>query len=191
MMTMGMAATPTETQGRFGAHILLRYGKGLKKMKSINFLVLALLTGCATSTGVVPIGQDTFMISGSGKSPGGYSGSEVKAASYREASQYCTSLGKKLQVVNTRQNDQSFGVNATAELTFMCLDATDAELSRPKLRNEANQVIEVRKDIKLKDQTSKSKDFYDELVKLDDLRKRGIINAAEFDDQKKRLLGGK
>ena len=37
-------------------------------------------------------------------------------------------------------------------------------------------------------QLEKSKDQYDQLIKLDDLRKKEIISDAEFDVQKKKLL---
>ena len=33
-------------------------------------------------------------------------------------------------------------------------------------------------------------DFYDKLLKLDDLRKRGILTDAEFEAEKKKLLEG-
>lgn len=133
------------------------------------------------------------MVSGTGKSPGGYSGSEVKAAAFKEATQYCSGLGKQLQILHTQQRDMSFGVNANAELQFMCLDAADSELMRPRLKKEADQVIEVRKDVKVKvkDTTAPPKDMYAELIKLDDLHKRGIITDAEFEVQKKALLGSK
>lgn len=70
----------------------------------------------------------------------------------------------------------------------MCLDAKDAELNRPKLRREADTVIEVKKDIRTKDESVKHKDVYAELIKLDDLRKKSIISEAEFAEQKKKLL---
>ena len=72
----------------------------------------------------------------------------------------------------------------------MCLDAKDAELNRPKLKQAANTVIEVEKDVVIKDESIKSKDVYSELIKLDDLRKKGIINDADFEAQKKKLLNG-
>jgi len=161
-------------------------------MKLLSLASIVLLLGCTTTTGVVPIGKDTYMVSGSGKSPGGYSGSDVKAAAFKEATAYCAGLGKHLQILHTDQRDMSFGKNATAELQFMCLDSSDTELTRPRLTKEADQVIEVRKDIKIKDTTSApSRDVYGELIKLDDLRKRGILTEAEFETQKKALLRGK
>ena len=72
----------------------------------------------------------------------------------------------------------------------MCLDAKDAELNRPKLRKEADTVIEIKKDIRTKDESVKPNDVYAELIKLDDLRKKGIISEAEFEAQKKKLLSG-
>ena len=75
-----------------------------------------------------------------------------------------------------------------AEIQFMCLDTKDAELNRPKLRKEPGTVVEVKQEIRSKDDSVKSKDVYAELIKLDDLRKKGILNEVEFEVQKKKLL---
>jgi putative oligomerization/nucleic acid binding protein len=44
--------------------------------------------------------------------------------------------------------------------------------------------------VRAKDESTKPKDTYTELLKLDDLHKRGILTDAEFEGQKKRLLEG-
>ena len=158
-------------------------------MRKFSVLLLPVLVACTTTTGVVPIGQDTYMVGGSGKSPGGFSGAEVKAAAFREATQFCASQGKKMQVVNTNERDMSFGVNATAEVQFMCLFDGDHELGRPKLQRTADQVIQVVPSAQPSQPVQgQSKDTYAELIKLEDLRKRGILNDAEFEAQKKKLL---
>ena len=46
-------------------------------------------------------------------------------------------------------------------------------------------------DITTKDKSDQKKDVYAELIKLDDLRKRGILTEAEFQTQKQKLLEGK
>jgi len=46
------------------------------------------------------------------------------------------------------------------------------------------------KNTKTKDLMEHQKDVYSELIKLDDLRKRGIISESEFAAQKKKLLNG-
>src|SRR5205807_8672583 len=53
----------------------------------------ALLGACASNSGVVPIGPDTFMISRQAAT--GFTGSgNLKADALREAKQYCASLKK-------------------------------------------------------------------------------------------------
>ena len=115
-----------------------------------------------------------------------------KAEAFQEASQYCAKLGKSLQVISTHEASPPYilGNFPKAEIQFMCLDAKDAELNRPKLRKEADTVIEIKKDIRTKDESVKPNDVYTELIKLDDLRKKGIISEAEFEVQKKKLLSG-
>jgi len=147
-----------------------------------------LIAGCATSTGVVPIGQDTYMISGSANRAGGSSGAVVKANAFREATQFCAETGKKLQVVSTHQTDIGFGVNASAEIQFMCLDPNSPEYSRPNIKKDADKVIEVRQDIKLNNELTSKSDIYSALAKIDELKKRGIISEVEFDILKSKLL---
>ncbi len=115
-------------------------------MKVILLTTIILLAGCASNSGVVQIGQDTFMVSRQAAT--GFSGSgDLKAETFREANQYCASQNKSLQVVSTSEAKPPyiFGNFPKAELQFMCLDAKDAELTRPKLRKEADTVIEIRK----------------------------------------------
>jgi hypothetical protein len=156
-------------------------------MKKIIFSVVVLLTGCASS-GVVPMGQDTFMISKQ-SSTGFHSASSVKADIYKEGSEYCASQGKEFQPVNDHGVDGVPGRSfASAEVQFRCLSKGDAELSRPTMKPIAN--IRIENDIREKKDTrvQGSGDMYTELKKLKDLLDTGIITQAEFDAQKKKVL---
>jgi hypothetical protein len=114
-------------------------------MKKIVLVVaLTTLVGCASS-GVVPIGQDTYMVSKNGAAGFSSSGS-LKAELFQEAAAYCVSQKKIFQVVNTSGNAGGFGHTPEAEVQFMCLNQDDAELVRPKLRKEADTVIETRRN---------------------------------------------
>lgn len=160
-------------------------------MKIAIIAAIVLLAGCASNSGVIPIGKDTFMVSRQAAT--GFSGSgTLKAEAFQEASQYCTNLGKSLQVVSTHEASPPYILAnfPKAEIQFMCLDAKDAELNRPKLRKEPDSIVEIKTDIHTENESIKSNDIYAELIKLDDLRKKGIITDAEFDAQKKKLLGG-
>lgn len=156
-------------------------------MKIIIFAAIVFLTGCASS-GVVPMGQDTFMISKQ-SSTGFHSAGSVKADIYKEGSEYCAKLGKEFQPVNDQGVDGVPGRSfANAEVQFRCLSKGDAELSRPTMKPMANIRIEhdirEKKDIRIQD----SGDMYVELKKLKDLLDTKIITQAEFDAQKKKIL---
>lgn len=114
-------------------------------MKSTSFVLIAgLLAGCATQSGVVPIGQDTYMVSRQGYTVV-TSAAAIKADAFREANAYCQQHGKQFQVVRTSTLE---GIPArrlpTAEIEFMCLDKGDKELRRPKLESGPDVIIENR-----------------------------------------------
>lgn len=114
-------------------------------MKSFLFLVV-LLAGCASNSGIVPIGTDTYMVSRQAAT--GFSGSgTLKAEAFGEANRYCASQKKSMQVVNTNEATGPFifGNFPKAEVQFMCLDAGDPDLTRPKLRKEPTSIVEIRK----------------------------------------------
>jgi len=157
------------------------------------FAVLALLAACGTS-GPLQLGPDTYMISKTDK--GGIFGNAgaMKADVIREANEFAASKGKVAVVLNTHETPLVVGRQfATYEYQFRVVDATDREAVRPNLRKTPDVVVEKSErttiDVRSKESAQKG-DLYAELVKLDDLRKRGIINDEEFAAQKKKLLDG-
>jgi hypothetical protein len=115
-------------------------------MKSIYYAIAIFMAGCASNSGVVPIGKDTFMVSRQAAT--GFSGSgTLKAEAFNEANQYCLSQNKTLQVVNTHEAQPPYvlGNFPKAEVQFMCLAPNDSELARPRLKKEADTVIEIHK----------------------------------------------
>lgn len=102
-----------------------------------------LLAGCASNSGVVPLGPDTFMVSRQAAT--GFSGSgTLKAEALQEAQQYCAGLHKVMQVVSTHEAQPPYILAnfPKAEVQFMCLAPGDPELSRPKMHKEPDVVIE-------------------------------------------------
>ena len=91
-------------------------------MKNLSFILpVILISACATSSGVVPMGGDTYMISRSEK---GFdtTGSRVKADALKEANEFCLSTGKVMEIVKTTQNDMKpFRSDAQAEIEFKCI----------------------------------------------------------------------
>ncbi len=98
------------------------------------------LLGCTTSSGVVPMGQDTYMISRTEKGFRG-SSSKVKAEALKEANEYCAGQGKVLLLTKTDQRDMvPFKSDAQAEVQFMCLSQGDSRLT-----SDSDKLIEIRR----------------------------------------------
>lgn len=114
-------------------------------MKTMLWFVLFLVTGCASNSGIVPLGLDTYMVSRQAAT--GFSGSgTLKAEALTEANEYCVRLGKIMQVVHIEEARPPYIMAnfPKAEIQFMCLDRNDAELSRPKFKKDADTTIEIR-----------------------------------------------
>jgi hypothetical protein len=147
-------------------------------------IVIFAVAGCASNSGVMPIGKDTFMVSRQAAS--GFSGSStLKAEAFQEANSYCAKLGKSVQVVNSTEAQPPFlfGNFPKAEIQFMCLDNNDAELVRPKLQKTPDTVIEIKPS-----SGAAKVDTYTELKKLKELLDSGVITQDEFNAQKKKIL---
>ncbi len=160
----------------------------MKKAISVWLLSLT-VAGCATSSGVTPLGVDTYLISRNGA---GFwsSTAQIKAEALKDANAYCAENRKTMQIVHTSQHEASGrpGDFPGAEIQFMCLNANDSELNRPKPHKEADIKIESnirdRKEIKMQS----TGDMYEELKKLKELLDSGIITQSEFDMQKTKIL---
>ena len=98
-------------------------------MKTISLsLLLVVLAGCSTSSGVVSLGQDNYMIACTRKNYVGAS-APVKAEAIKEADAYCKKQGKALLVTRTVQQDvKLFRSDPSAEVYFKCLDKNDPRL---------------------------------------------------------------
>ena len=90
---------------------------------------IMLLAGC--TTGVVPAGPNTYMISVT-EGPGLTNGGAAKARTLREADEWCRKRGLVMVPVESEQHGtQPFGRYAGAELTFRALKPGDPEIKRP------------------------------------------------------------
>ncbi len=92
-------------------------------MKSLLFIIFVpiIITACATSSGVVPIGNNKYMISGSEK---GFdtTGSRVKADALKEANEFCSSKNKNIKIIKATHKDMvPFKSDAQAEVEFECV----------------------------------------------------------------------
>jgi hypothetical protein len=81
--------------------------------------ILAALAGCATTSGVVPTGKDTYVIATPGAM--GYAWEDAqKAEALQQASDYCKNLGKQLLPINTAKAQGGLGRIAADAVEFTC-----------------------------------------------------------------------
>ncbi len=117
-----------------------------------------------------------------------------------EAAKYCADRGKQLKVVSLTSKVPMFGTGyARAKITFMALDAGD-----PRLSNAAPAALRSTRPLRRPRRPRppswrsaapppppprlNTDELYNELVKLDDLRKKGILTDDEFQAEKRELL---
>ena len=164
-------------------------------LAAMGLLSVATLAGCASS-GPIAMGNDSYMISQT--SAGGMftSMSSIKADVMTQANAFADSKGKVAIPLAAKESPALPGRMPSFEYQFRLVSKNDPRASGGSLQPRADVVIERKDDIRIerkddiriKDVSARSKDVYAELVKLDDLRKKGIITEAEFEAQKKKLL---
>jgi hypothetical protein len=92
-------------------------------MSARSALLTLLVVGCASNSGVVPMGSDKYMVSRQAAT--GFSGlGTLKADALREADQYCGARGKSLIVDNTTESQPPYllGNFPRAEVQFHCAE---------------------------------------------------------------------
>ncbi len=162
-------------------------------MKKLIIPVIILLTGCG-SPGIVQLSPDTYMLTK--EDHGGifaFNKGMLKTDTIREANKFAESQGKIAIPISTHEHPVGIlGDWASFEYQFRVIDKNDPEARRTSLVPRADIVIDktenISANIQTKDQSKKTTDLYAELIKLDDLRKKGIISNTEFESQKKKFL---
>ena len=91
-------------------------------MKYVLITFVLILSGCASNSGVVPMGNDTYMVSRQAAS--GFSGMGIlKADAMREAYQQCQLTGKRVEVVEAIDAEPPYilGNFPRTEIRFKCV----------------------------------------------------------------------
>lgn len=92
----------------------------MKNIFIVTGITVAALTGCGSTTGIVKISDDSYMLAKQDATV--WSGAGVKVELYKEANQFCDKAGKKfVQISNTSVDAVSKQSMAGAEIQFKCL----------------------------------------------------------------------
>lgn len=162
------------------------------RLVHILFAISVLFVSGCKSLGIVQMSPDTYMAS---KTSAG--GIFVSMASLKEevmsaANVFAESKGKTAIPLFAKETPAMPGRNPSFEYQFRLVDKDDPKARGISLTPRADVVVErtdkISADIRTKDESVRQPDFYTEVMKLDDLRKKGLISDAEFELQKQKLL---
>ena len=91
-------------------------------MKNLLAAAVLVLSGCASNSGIVPMGNDTYMVSRQAAT--GFTGmGTLKAEAMREAYQQCQKSGKSVEVIEVidAKPPYIFGNFPKTEIRFKCI----------------------------------------------------------------------
>ncbi len=150
--------------------------------------MLLVIQGCATSTGVMPMGPDTYVVTG--ESQFGPGGAQKKAL--EDANAFAATKDKHMIPINVETRiDWYPSASHVYELTFRLVDSDDPEYRRTNLEQLPDLIVkhenELDADIAI-DDASGSDDIYTQLMKLKALKDDGILTEEEFQQEKKKVL---
>jgi hypothetical protein len=155
-------------------------------------LFLALLGPVAaadSNSKVVQMGGDTYEITRKASNAFHRDVDALKAEVQEDAAKYCASLGKEMKVLSLTSEKPWFAMGyANAKIMFRALNPGDPELSRPVGATAATAGLGAAPAAAPVERITPTGDLYNDLLKLDDLRKRGILTEEEFQAEKKKVL---
>ena len=167
----------------------------MKRQIAILWLLLFPTVALAGKPEVVQLSPDTYMISKADH--GGIFGGglpKLKAAVIKQANEFAAGQGKIAIPLSSSERPMGNGPAqwATFEYQFRVVDKSDLEAKRTSLAPRPDTVISIEGSPAQTAAPQKADDrvddLYSQLIKLDDLRKRGLISDAEFEIEKRKLL---
>lgn len=89
-------------------------------MKKVLYGALLILAGCASQTGVVSTGGDSYMVS---RQDNGFAAAvgTLKAENMKEASAFCAKRAQKFSVLNSEDIPRALGKIPQSTLYFKCI----------------------------------------------------------------------
>ena len=90
------------------------------EMKKVLYCGLLIFAGCASQTGVVSTGGDSYMVSRQDNGLTAAVGS-LKAENMKDASEFCMKKAQKFSVLNSEDIPRAFGKIPQSTLYFKCI----------------------------------------------------------------------
>lgn len=133
------------------------------------------------------MGNDTYSITCAAKTGFVRHTDELRTEALDDAAKFCAAQGKQLKVVTVTESKPPlmFLGYAKANVVFKALNAGDPEL---KSEPAPSAMTERLASPVITERPLTTDELYAELMKLDELRKKGILTDEEFQSEKKKVL---
>ena len=148
------------------------------------FGLVTALAGCSSPTTVapevVPLGNDTYSITRAASNGFTRDTGILKTQAQEDAAAFCASKGRQLKVVSlTDEKPLPTTGYVKAKIVFQALDASEVA---------AAPAVSAAPTMTAVERPAPPADVYNELLKLDELRKKGILMDEEFQSEKQKVL---
>ncbi len=157
----------------------------------IAAIVLCSSVAVAKDPEIIEISPDTYMIIRDSKAGMFASMDKLKTKVLKQAHEFARSQGKIAIPISERERRPNPGW-PTYEYQFKLVDPDSTEATSTAIESQPDEIVENRNkysgEVTLRQEQNSKPDLYTELMKLDDLRKKGIITEEEFEVEKKELL---
>jgi len=163
-------------------------------LSGISFCIA--FAGCATKSDIVSLGDNTYSVTRKGATAFSRDTDAMAAEAKQDAARFCAAQGKQLKVVDVVVDKPFYTTGyANAKVVFRALAAGDPALTDnpvpvPAVSNRAPSATSYAPAPAPAEISEKqaADDLYAALLKLDDLRKKGILTDEEFQSEKKKIL---
>ena len=157
----------------------------------LPILVLAAMSGCAAPQNVTKLSSDTYAIARTDKGGSMDDIGSTKSAMMHEANDFAAKQGKVASTVAMKETPMSVQGFTALEYQFKLVDkdamprppASSARVDGARAATYTSPAV-----IAPAAQAPNVDNLYAELLKLDELRKRGILTEDEFSREKKKIL---
>ena len=153
------------------------------------WLVFAAAVHAATpQPPIVALGHQTFSITREADTGFTRSTEKLKAQALKDAAAYCATLHKEMKVLEVTTHHPLVPLTgfAKAKVVFQALDTGDPALHAPATATAG--VTESGMPPGISGPATPVDALYYGLLKLDDLRKRGLLSEEEFQSQRRALI---
>ncbi len=143
-------------------------------------LVAATGVWAADASPIVSLGDNTYHITVKAHHKFTRNTEKLKDQAMAAATQFCAKEGRQLKVVSVTADKSNYLVGDFAQttLTFKALAPADPELVPAAMVPEKPAAAA----------SPATEQLYADLIRLDELRKKGILNEAEFEAEKQKVL---